>query len=325
VQKDIDGKNPKTKVYKPGQYFVLRFDFSAIEASPDLTVARQNMIASLNSSFEEFYRVYAAYLGKDFASLCRYIDSERPNLSLQNCSLLVQDALSRPRGRENEQLAGVQGIYLLVDEYDSFSNNYIDLPNTVDTIEPRKTPWEDTALGRTFTSFWSMVKSLGLRGMFRRAFITGISPLSLSGIGSAFNVARNVSFHQDLAGLCGLTHSDLKDALDKICEDSEAQKHLSEMTESFNGFHFCTHKEVETVYNTETCLAYLQSIVDGDKVEAEDPPNSEISQQFLEKFTTSAPLIIDFEKALQRDENENFARLKYDRFKQEFTLKDLVC
>jgi UDP-glucose 6-dehydrogenase len=108
----------------------------------------------------------------------------------------------------------------------------------------------------------------------KKVFITGISPLSLSGIGSASNVARNMSFHQDLAGPCGLTDLDLKKVLKKICKDNKDDQHLLEMTKSFNGYHFCRKKKVETVYNTETCLAYLQSIVDGGDLETKDPPNS---------------------------------------------------
>src|SRR2546429_8013854 len=132
-----------------------------------------------------------------------------------------------------------------------------------------------------------MVKLLCTQGI-RKVFIAGISPLSLSGIGSAFNVARNLSFHQDLAGLCGLTSSDLEAALKEIGEDD---KHLSEMTKCFNGYHFCKNKTVETVYNTETCLAYLQSIVDRGDLETRNPPNSEVAEQFLEKFATSASVI----------------------------------
>ena len=155
----------------------------------------------------------------------------------------------------------------------------------------------------------------------RKVFITGISPLSLSGIGSAFNVARNLSFHQDLAGLCGLTSSDLEAALKEIGEDS---KHLSEMTKSFNGYHFCMNKKVETVCNTETCLAYLQSIVDGGKLETKNPPNSEVAEQFLKRFATSAPIITDPEKALHCDENGYFVPLEYNELKQQLTLQDLV-
>jgi len=36
----------------------------------------------------------------------------------------------------------------------------------------------------------------------QRLFIMGISPLSLSGAGSGFNVARNLSFDKNLAELC---------------------------------------------------------------------------------------------------------------------------
>jgi hypothetical protein len=324
VQNDINGNNEKGKIYKPGQHFVLRFDFSQIGAPPDLDEANENLVVALNSSFQEFYKTYATYLGEDFTSLCGNIDSKRPSESLRNCNGLVQDAL---REQKNEELAGVQGIYLLVDEYDAFPNNYLDPPNT---IEPRKTIWEDTAVERTFRSFWAMVKSLG-SNTIRRAFITGISPLSLSGLGSAFNVMRNLSFDEDVAGLCGLKNSDLKRALEEISKHDEHDEHdkhdeyLSVMTKFFNGYHFCMHKTVETVYNTETCLAYLQSVVERKTPEAQNPPNSEVSEIFLRRFATSAPVIADLGKAVEYDEKGNFVPLTYDELRQEFTLADLVC
>jgi hypothetical protein len=321
VQKDIDGNNDEGKKYKPGQYFILRFDFSTTNANPDLAEANKALIRSLNSSFKNFYKTYTTYLGEDVTGPCGDIDNDEPSLSLESCALWVEDVLRRAKKDENEQLAAIQGIYLLVDEYDAFTNSYLEPPNTV---ELSKT-WGDTAVGRTLKSFWSMVKSLAQNAKMERAFITGISPLSLSGYGSAFNVATNVSFHQNLAGLCGLTNSDLKDALERICKDSEIREHLQIMTKSFNGYHFCNYKTVETVYNTETCLAYLQSIVSGGKPEAKDPENSEVSREFLEKFTTSAPLITDFETALKRDENGDFVPFEYDELKLQFTLRDLVC
>jgi len=246
-------------------------------------------------------------LGGNFTGLCQTLDREWPNLGLRRCAESVRDAIE-----QDERLAGIEGIYVLVDEYDAFPNNYLDPPKTV---EGSKAAWEDTEVGQTFKSFWATIKSLGAEGIIRRIFITGISPLSLSSLGSAFNVARNLSFHQDLAGLCGLTSSDLEAALKEIGEDD---KHLSEMTKYFNGYHFCRNKTVETVYNTETCLAYLQSIVDGGDLETHDPANSEVSEQFLRRFAASAPVIRDFEK-------EGFTPIKYGRFKTEFTLRDLVC
>jgi len=40
--------------------------------------------------------------------------------------------------------------------------------------------------------------------------------LLLTNIGSAFNVSRNLSFDKSLAGLCGLTHSELENVLKKV-------------------------------------------------------------------------------------------------------------
>jgi hypothetical protein len=303
VQKDIDERKAN-----PGQYFVLSFDFSRVNASLNLTEAHEMLVKFLNSSLEKFYRRYAAYLGSP------KIDSKQPTANLWRCAESVQDAIE-----QDERLAGIEGIYVLVDEYDAFPNNYLELPQAVGGS---KVAWEDTEVGRIFKSFWATIKSLSAEGVIRRIFITGISPLSLSCLGSAFNVARNLSFHQDLAGLCGLTSSDLEAALKEIGEDD---KYLSEMTKYFNGYHFCKNKTVETVYNKETCLAYFQSIVDGGDPEIQDPANSEVSEQFLRRFAASALAIRDFEKALVCDEKGSFAPFKYDRFKSEFTLRDLVC
>ncbi|RPB19292.1 DUF1703-domain-containing protein [Terfezia boudieri ATCC MYA-4762] len=270
----------------------------------------------LNCSIKAFYRKYAAYLGGNFTDLCQNIDNEDPIVNLAECAESVRYAI-----QQDERLAGIEGIYILVDEYDSFPNSYLNLPKIVGGSE---NAWDETAVGRTFRSFWATIKALGTEGIIKRIFITGISPLSLSGLGSAFNVARNLSFHKDLAGLCGLTSSDLEAALIGIYEDPEVYDHfLLQMTEFYNGYHFCRSKTVKTVYNTETCLAYLQCRIEGEKPATQDPENSEVSEVFLRRFATSAPAIRDFEKALECDEKGNFMPIEYSNFKLQFTVRDL--
>jgi len=225
---------------KPGQYFVLKFDFSKINPNPDLTKAHEALIQMLNSSIKRFYKEYTAYLGGNSEALCQGINSDNPTVSLDRCVHSVRRAM-----QNDEQLAGIEGVYVLVDEYDAFPNNYLEPPKTAGGP---KIAWEDTAVGRTFKSFWATIKSLGTDGIIQRVFITGISPLSLSVLGSGFNVVRNVSFDRDLAGLCGLTYSDLEDALKGIHEDPEAcNGFLSEMTKLFNGYHFCEDEAVDDV------------------------------------------------------------------------------
>ena len=316
MQKDIDERK-----VKPGQYFVLKFDFSKINPNPDLTKAHEALIKNLNSSIKWFYQDYTAYLGGNFTGLCEKIDSKQPNLSLRRCAELVRHAI-----KQDERLDGIEGIYVLVDEYDAFLNNYLKPPKTVGglkIVEGPKIAWEDTAVGRTFRSFWATIKVLCTEGIITRTLITGISPLSFSSLGSAY---RNLSFDRDLAEFCGLTYSDLEDALMGIYKDPKAYNgFLSEMTKFFNGYHFCKDETVGTVYNTETCLAYLQCRIERKTPETQDPANSEVSESFLRKFAASAPGIRDLEKALECDEKGNFTPLKYERFIPEFTLQDLVC
>ena len=277
---------------------------------------------ALNGQIKVFYQKYTTYLNENFSDLCQRIDTKNPQASLAECCWSVQHALSE---QKNEKLAGVQGIYLLVDEYDAFANDHIEQHERHETDKHRKIAWADTDVGRTFRSFWSMVKSMGSEGIIERAFITGISPLSLSGIGSAFNVASNLSFHRDLATFCGLTRSELEDALQKLGKDGETcEQILSEMTKHFNGYHFCRSETVETVYNTETCLEYLQHIALGITPDPRNPQNSEVSETFLEKFATSEPVRADMEEAIERDKMK-FKPFDYGELKGEFTLEDLVC
>ena len=147
----------------------------------------------------------------------------------------------------------ISKIYLLVDEYDTFSNAYLEPHSNV--------TWEGTAAEATFKSFWSTVKSfLGPTKGISRTFITGILPLSLTNISSGFSGARNISSDKKAAGLCGLTRTDIEAALKEICglDTNAYTHHLSVMTKYYNGYHFCNKETVETVYNTETCLDYLQ-------------------------------------------------------------------
>lgn len=324
VQKDInDG------TVTPGQYFTLKFDFSTIDRCSDVKEASRSLKTTLNRSIERFYKTYSIYWDGDMREPGDLIDKEDPAISLRKCVRWVKNLHKTARGKKNGQLADVQGIYLLVDEYDAFSNNYLDPYN--------HTIYEGTEVEATFTSFWSTVKSLlGPNKGIPRVFITGILPLSLAGIGSGFNVARDISFDKDVAGLCGLTRKDIEASLKKACDlDINAYKtHLSVMTRYYNGYHFCNERTVDTVYNTETCLNYLQiAAIEGKKTRVEDTPNSEVSKQFLNIFAASPSVIHDFQEALKPREEDGRGRdghekneyqlIRYTKLQTSFTLAEL--
>jgi predicted AAA-ATPase len=160
----------------------------------------------------------------------------------------------------------------MVDEYDAFSNEYIGT-EIVDGLTANNgkdghgceiQPWE-----ALFRGFWGCLKTLvgGSKQTGEgslKLYITGVSPCSLTDNTSGFNIQTNISFGDEFAGFCGLTKEEVEEALRLISEGkgpNAAQfvtKHIRRATDYFNGYHFCNTKVVPTVFNTNTCLEYLQ-------------------------------------------------------------------
>jgi hypothetical protein len=54
------------------------------------------------------------------------------------------------------------------------------------------------------------------------------------------------------------------DALRKIYKEPEERDLvLQKMIKSFDSYHFCNSEIANSVFNTETCLAYLQRLIQG--------------------------------------------------------------
>jgi hypothetical protein len=141
---------------------------------------------------------------------------------------------------------------LLADEYDAFSNEYIDPHN------PRSS-WSNTEPFNVLKAFWSNVKAGKSANGITKVYITGVTPLLLSDLISGANDHENISFDPQISTICGLTRSDVLGALRVICNnEEEVQKHFKELAKHTNGYHFCQQQSVEPVFNTQTALLYLQ-------------------------------------------------------------------
>jgi len=139
-----------------------------------------------------------------------------------------------------------------VDEYDAYADEYMDPHN------PRS--WSDAEPFRLLKTFWSYVKAVGKSYYgINKVYITGVTPLLLSGLTSGANDHENISFSPQFSTICGLTRSDVLGALEVICNnEKEVQKCLRELEHHANGYHFCQQRSVERVFNTQTALSYLQ-------------------------------------------------------------------
>ena len=97
----------------PGQYLVLKFDFSKIVHSHDIRTATKNLTRNINSSLVDFTDEYAKHLGESFASrTSQHFNSSDPSGNLGHYVGAVNTALRRIReaSNKNHPLFGIKGV-----------------------------------------------------------------------------------------------------------------------------------------------------------------------------------------------------------------------
>ncbi|KAF9307748.1 hypothetical protein BGZ91_008228 [Linnemannia elongata] len=218
----------------------------------------------------------------------------------------------------------IKGIYLMADEYDSYSNDYLVPIDSVQWKPPRRADTDSLMKG-----FWASVKSeLGYRKI-AKCYITGVSPQSLADNASGFNVTRYVSWKPELAGFCGLTEADIAAALALVSESAaEAKKHLKIMRDHYKGYNFVPG-QVPLTYNTNTCLEYLESLAEGEPME--DPLSvinsgaSEVSLRLLAASPVATRLLEDgLFSGSEQGKNVEEGLIPFDKIGQTFTLASLA-
>jgi hypothetical protein len=95
--------------------------------------------------------------------------------------------------------------------------------------------------------------------LIHKVFITGVTPLLLSDLTGGANDWHNITFDPQYSTLCGLTQSDVLEALKAICNsEDEIEEHFRRLNFYANGYHFSKHQKVEEVFNTKTAVSYLE-------------------------------------------------------------------
>ncbi|KAF9313525.1 hypothetical protein BG003_005099, partial [Podila horticola] len=168
----------------PGRYFVLQVDFSSVDRSQDREAARHSLSLMLNRSIMQFYRTYEPYLRMSADYLIENFIKDDATASLTECVNVVHDVLASVDSPD-DPLSMIKGIYVMADEYDSYSNEYLVPIDSVQWKPPQRADTDSLLKG-----FWASVKSgLGYHKI-AKCYITGVSPQSLVDNTSGFNVAR---------------------------------------------------------------------------------------------------------------------------------------
>ena len=226
-------------------YYVLRFNFSGI-ATKDFDTIMRGFFERVKSDVEIFISKYK-------------LDIEIGNHS--EPATLLNALLS---GFENLNLE--HKIYILIDEYDHFTNAVLN--NGLEDFMTLVTR------GGMVRSFYEVIKLKCESGVVGRFFMTGVMSVSLDSMTSGFNVATNITTDEEFADMMGFTSNEVKNILKlKFQKSKQESTVLNELEreevsgiwkQNYNGYLFSEESDAK-VFNSTLIMYYLQKYIEKKK------------------------------------------------------------
>jgi len=202
------------------QYFVLKWDFSAVSPLGEAHEIQQSLYNHINGCIEQFSVHYRDVL--------TYKIERDPHDALRSFQSVLAAVQQTP-----------YKLYLLIDEYDNFANEVMMSGHSLS-----RKRYEDLLYGEgTLKTVFKAIKTASEGQGLDRVFITGVSPVVLSDITSGYNIAENIYLEPDFHDLCGFWESEIADMLRQVvaaCQlpEEKVTEALMMMRKLYNGYRF---------------------------------------------------------------------------------------
>ncbi|MEZ4866580.1 MAG: AAA family ATPase [Caldilineaceae bacterium] len=220
------------------EYIVLFFNFSEIDLGKH--------IEKIEHSFKNHGNTILKTLQFEYRNLLADI----PNL---NDADSVSDNLGKVLGymRGNQ----LPQVYVIIDEYDNFANQLI-------TSNQDVLYGELTADGGFLKTFFKTLKAGRENGSIANIFITGVLPVTIDELASAFNIGTFLTLEPGFESMLGFTQAEVDQLLDKIYADyaldPATRSEVNAIIKSnYNGYHF-VDPEGDALYNSTILIYFLR-------------------------------------------------------------------
>ena len=241
----IDGKQQFEELFKglyiydhptpnKNNYYVLKFNFSGMEAGPTKTLEQ----------IEEQFKMSVT-------------------INIQNCinrydlgiNLLEEGTAAnilRKFLSDFKRLNKKNKIYILIDEYDHFTNGMLQ-----GNAERFLKILGDTGFVR---AFYEVIKeNLELtEPPIERFFATGVAPLTLDSLTSGFNITTKLTNSPLFTAMCGLTEDEVKQAIEMAGVENKEEV-FSKMKANYDGYRFSEENDLH-LFNTTLVMYYLRDL-----------------------------------------------------------------
>ncbi len=262
------------------RYMVLDFNFSAVIKDKDKVQDDFNKYCTVK--LNKFVANYAEHLPD---TVIKKMDAEKT--AHEKLHVL------------SSELAGSDlKIYLLIDEYDNFTNTLL---SEYGPAEYRKIVREAGYFKQFFTNLKVMTSGSGAG--LARMFITGVSPVTMDDVTSGFNVGNNVSTRAMFDQVLGFTEKEVMEIIDYYTACGvfhlKRQETLQVMKKWYGNYLF-SENGTEKMFNTDAVLYFMENAF-----ESSEMVKDLIDDNLRMDYGKLRHLIV-----LDRELNGNFSRLK---------------
>ena len=272
------------------RYLVLPLDFSVIQVEKDIAGIEHNFKKYCNDILRMLPLFYPEYM------------RGMPEMPMENAV-----AANLSSWFSFIRVTGAPSVYVIIDEYDSFVNQLIDMPH--DHL------FQQMTTGDSFLrAFFKVLKQGRQSGAVANVFVTGVLPITMDDLASGFNIASYITLDARFENMLGFTQSEVDTLLDTIYQDyaldPATRGEVGEVIKSqYNGYHFI-NPEGEAVYNSTILMYFLDYLCrHGEITEYLTDMNLRTDLAWVRRITGSQPGLTETFVTQLTTENA----IRYDR------------
>ena len=223
-----------------GEFLVMHLDFSIVGS--DLENLYENFNQYLSQRCLLFANKYAAYYPDDFME---YMQWEKTGMGMLN---LIHGYSHELRLK----------LYLIVDEYDNFTNNVLNVKG--------QQAYHELTHG---TGFYRDIFKL-FKPMFHRIIMLGVSPITLDDLTSGYNIALNMSLDARFNQMLGFSEEEVRQMIryykevGAIGEDKTEDDIIADMKPWYDNYCFARRSFATDpkMFNCDMVCYYMSTLVD---------------------------------------------------------------
>lgn len=231
-------------------YLIMRFNFS--EVSSNVNEVERSFKLHCCSKLRDFVFKYEDLLGKEIWDV---LDEE-----IQQDPGAFLSAINSYASRK-----GNLPIYLLIDEYDNFTNTILNEKG------------EDVYHAITHADGFYRDVFKKFKGTFTRIFMTGVSPVTLDDVTSGFNIGWHISTKKAFNQMLGFSQEDVRKmftyfkSMGKLAADCNIEWMINDMKPWYDNYCFAEGalNTQSKVFNCDMVVYYLRNYINEGKAPKE--------------------------------------------------------